>query len=191
MLRLTLVCSGITEGMKRGIFPAPDDSVLEPHSIALADALRTSMKRGAKGLRGTDPRARITAELLGVSVKSHAALDDRDFGAWAGLGLADIEKTRPAALAAWITSTDFAPKDGESLQTVANRSSQFLSEMEKRTGHVIAITHATVIRCAVLHVLNAPLSSFWQIDCPPLSVTDLRQDGRRWALRAHAVDKLA
>ena len=46
------------------------------------------------------------------------------------------------------------------------------------------MTHAAVIRAAVLIVLDAPASAFWRIDVEPLSLTDLRFDGRRWALRA-------
>ncbi len=47
-------------------------------------------------------------------------------------------------------------------------------------GHTIAITHASVIRTAIAHVLGAPLAASWKIDIEPLSITDFRSDGRRW-----------
>lgn len=190
MLRLSLISSGITDGMKRGAFPAMDDSVLEPHSIALADALRDKLKVNAKAIAGMDPRARITAELLGLSAKAHAGLDDQDFGAWAGKKLTEISRSKPSAIAAWITNPDFAPQDGESLTALAARTEHFLDEIEKRSGHIIAVTHAGIIRCAVLHVLGAPLSGFWRLDTSPLTITDLRHDGKRWALRAHGAAEL-
>ena len=190
MIRLSLICSGITEAMKRGAFARSDDNVLEPHSIKLADTLKPRITANAKALSAIDPRARITADLLGLSVKLHAALDDQDFGAWAGKSLADIESNSPAALAAWITDPTFAPKGGESITAVAARVEQFLGEMEKRTGHMIAVTHSAIIRCAVLQVLGAPLGGFWRVDAAPLTVTDLRHDGRRWALRAHGAGEV-
>ena len=54
-------------------------------------------------------------------------------------------------------------------------------------GHTIALTHASVIRTAILHVLGAPLAASWKIDIEPLSITDFRSDGRRWVLRACGV----
>lgn len=192
MIRLSLISSGITDGMKRGAFPAREDSVLEPHSIALADALKERLKANAKAkaISGMDPRARITAELLGLSAKAHAGLDDQDFGAWASKKLTEISKSKPAALAAWITDPNFAPQGGESLSALAARTEHFLEEMEKRSGHIIAVTHAGIVRCAVLHVLGAPVSGFWRIDTSPLTITDLRHDGKRWALRSHGAAEL-
>jgi broad specificity phosphatase PhoE len=48
---------------------------------------------------------------------------------------------------------------------------------------MIAVTHAAVIRAAVIGVLGAPPQSFWRIDVEPMSLVDLRSDKRRWALR--------
>jgi hypothetical protein len=41
-----------------------------------------------------------------------------------------------------------------------------------------------VIRAAIVHVIQAQLPSFWRIDVLPLSMTDLRTNGRRWVLRS-------
>jgi broad specificity phosphatase PhoE len=50
--------------------------------------------------------------------------------------------------------------------------------------HTVAITHASVIRAAIVHVIEAQPQSFWRIDVVPLSLTDLRTNGRRWVLRS-------
>jgi broad specificity phosphatase PhoE len=50
-------------------------------------------------------------------------------------------------------------------------------------GHIVAISHAAMIRAAILHVLEAPLSSFWRTDIEPLAVVRMTHNGSRWTLR--------
>ena len=50
----------------------------------------------------------------------------------------------------------------------------------------MAVTHAAVIRAAIVHVIEAGPKSFWRIDVLPLSLTDLRTNGRRWVFRSMA-----
>jgi broad specificity phosphatase PhoE len=47
---------------------------------------------------------------------------------------------------------------------------------------VLAITHAGVVKAAVVHALGAPLSAFWRIDCAPLSITELHAHNGCWTL---------
>ncbi len=56
-------------------------------------------------------------------------------------------------------------------------------------GHTIAVTHASVIRAAIVHVLGAPLSACRRIDIEPLGVTEFSSDGRRWMLRVTKPEK--
>jgi broad specificity phosphatase PhoE len=65
---------------------------------------------------------------------------------------------------------DAAPHGGESLSAFAARVAEWLDEQARP---VVAITHAGVIRAAVVHANRAPLSAFWEIDPAPLSVTAL------------------
>jgi broad specificity phosphatase PhoE len=51
-------------------------------------------------------------------------------------------------------------------------------------GHTIAVTHPAVIRAAILNSLQSPPESFWRIEIAPLSVTDLRYNGRLWTTRS-------
>jgi broad specificity phosphatase PhoE len=61
--------------------------------------------------------------------------------------------------------------------------SDWLADRLRDDGHTVAVTHAAVIRAAVIGVLDAPPQSFWRIDVEPLSRVDLRSDKRRWVLR--------
>ncbi|PSJ63120.1 histidine phosphatase family protein [Pseudaminobacter soli (ex Li et al. 2025)] len=186
--RLTLICSGITHGVRKSGFPS--DEPLEKRSVKLAQALRDHLADADRALCGPALRARQTAELLGLSATVRQDLRDQDYGIWSGKTLVEIEKDQPEAIAAWLTDPAFAPKGGESIDDVAERAAAFLDEMRAAPGHVIAVIHAAVVRAAILNVLSAPLTAFWRIDVPPLSVTDLRCDGRRWVLRAHGLPSL-
>ena len=44
------------------------------------------------------------------------------------------------------------------------------------------VTHATIIRAAIVQAIGAPPQSFWRIDIAPLSITRLSGDDGRWNL---------
>jgi len=90
-------------------------------------------------------------------------------------------------MATWFADPDAAPHGGETLSAVAQRGAGLLERLAGEGGHTIAVTHPVLIRAAIVHVLGAPLSSVWKIDIEPLSLTDFRNDGRRWVLRASGV----
>lgn len=95
----------------------------------------------------------------------------------------DIQATEPENLTAWMTDATAAPHGGESFSALSERAGLWMNCRLGDSGHTIAITHASVIRAALLHVLQAPLSTFWKIDVEPLSIVQMSGDGRRWALR--------
>jgi broad specificity phosphatase PhoE len=95
----------------------------------------------------------------------------------------DIQATEPENLAAWMTDATAAPHGGESFSALSERAGLWMDRRLGDSGHTIAITHASVIRAALLHVLQAPLSAFWKIDVEPLSIVQMSGEGRRWALR--------
>jgi len=184
-VRLTLICSGITQGMRKHGFPG--DEGLEKRSLELAHALRHHLADAGRSFSSPAVRARQTADVLGLEATVRENLRDQGYGMWAGKTLAEIEQDQPEGLAAWLTDPAYAPEGGEPIVGVAERTAAFLDEMRGASGHVIAVTHAAVVRAAILNVLAAPLAAYWRIDTPPLSVTDLRYDGRRWALRGHGL----
>ncbi len=63
----------------------------------------------------------------------------------------------------------------------------WIHERSRDPGHTVAVTHASVIRAAIVHVIQAQMPSFWRIDILPLSRTEFRTNGRRWVLRSLAL----
>ena len=185
LVRLTMICNGATAATRRGAFPL--DEPLEPRSLTLAKAMRGTLRRADRVWTAPALRARQTAEALALDASVEPLLADQDHGSWAGKSFEDVQVDQPESIAAWLSDPNAAPHGGESLADVAHRASDVMNRLIAERGHTIALTHASVIRTAILHVLGAPLAASWKIDIEPLSITDFRSDGRRWVLRACGV----
>jgi broad specificity phosphatase PhoE len=185
LVRLTMICNGATAATRQGSFPS--DEPLEPRSLTLAKAMRGTLRRADRVWTGPALRARQTAEALSLDASVEPLLADQDHGRWAGKSFVQVQAEEPEAIAAWLADPEAAPHGGESLADVVRRTSDLMRGLIAERGHTVAMTHASVIRAAMLHVLGAPLAAYWKIDIEPLSITDFRSDGRRWVLRASGV----
>jgi broad specificity phosphatase PhoE len=160
------------------------DEPLEPRAKEEAAAFGELL--GRADLAWTSPalRARETAEALSLDAVVDPLLRDCDYGRWAGRRLNDIHAEEPEGVRAWLADPEANPHGGESLAELLRRVAIWLDRHAGAGVHGIAVTHAAVIRAAILHVIHAPASSFWHLDISPLSVTDIRNDGVRWTWRA-------
>ncbi|MGO1078552.1 histidine phosphatase family protein [Inquilinus sp. CA228] len=182
---LTLICHGATAATRSGAFPV--DEPLEERALARAAALRPAIRRADRAWTSPALRARQTAAALGLDAMEEPALGDVDPGRWAGRRLQEIQAEEPDGVIAWLADPEAAPHGGEALSALLRRAAAWLDVRAGDGGHGIAVTHASVIRAAILHALGAPASSFWCIDIAPLSVVELSHDGRRWAWRASSL----
>jgi len=133
-------------------------------------------------------RARQTAEaVLSAPAAIEPLLADQDHGRWAGRSFDVVQAEEPDGIAQWLADPAAAPHGGESLAEVARRGSALMERLIAEPGHTVAVTHASVIRAAMLHVIGAPLAAFGRIDVEPLSLTEFRSDGHRWVLRSSGV----
>ena len=175
--RLTLICHAATLAQKQGRFPDDESVALDWQREALSLAGRYPKKH--RLISGPEARARQTAGLFGEGAQVEDALRDGDFGDWKGLA---IDQLDGEALGAWLTDSASAPHGGESVEQICLRVGQWMKSLESQPGHIVAITHPFVIRAALLHVLQFPLSMFYRIDVEPLSCTELRFNNV-WRLR--------
>jgi broad specificity phosphatase PhoE len=185
LVRLTMICSGATPATRKGWFPL--DEPLEQRALALAAATAPGLRRADRVWTSPALRTRQTAEAMSLKASIEPLLADHDHGRWAGKSLDDVQSEQPDGITAWLGDPDAAPHGGESLADVAGRGAALMDRLIAERGHTIAVTHASVIRAAMVHVLGAPLSACWRIDIEPLSVTEFRSDGRRWMLRSSGV----
>jgi broad specificity phosphatase PhoE len=179
--RLTLIAHAATEAQRRAAFPL--DELLEQREMAKVAALGWKAPRAHRIVAGPERRAQQTAEALGLSAENVAELRDCDYGAWRGYTLSEVEQRQPEEVLAWLTDPSAAPHGGESILQLITRMGDWLKE-QSAVDHTIAVTHPAVIRSALVHTLQSPPSSFWRIDIAPLSLTDLRWNGRVWTVRS-------
>jgi broad specificity phosphatase PhoE len=180
--RVSLINHGAASAVRRAAFPL--DEELEDRSAIEPLGGSSALPKASRIWTSPALRARQTADALGLHAIEETALRDLDCGSWAGRELREIENEDPAAVAAWLTDPEAVPHGGESITDVFWRVGGWLNREAAGGGRIIAITHASVIRTAILHAIGAPLTSFWHLDVAPLTLTDLRHDGSRWTLRA-------
>jgi broad specificity phosphatase PhoE len=179
--RLILICHAATAATRAAAFPA--DEPIEARDAARAAALTRRIGLADRAWSSPALCARQTAAALGLDATAHAALRDCHYGRWSGRNLADVQAVDPHGIGIWLADPEAAPHGGESLAELFDRVAEWLDDRVKGTGRFVAVTHASVIRAAVLHVLDAPARSFWRIDVAPLGMVDLSSDGARWNLR--------
>jgi len=177
--RLSFVCHARTEAQRLGRFPL--DEPVEPKGLLKAAELALRLKKPVRILSAPETRAWQTAEALGGEIEIVPELGDLDFGEWQGVALADLQESEPERLAAWVLDPTQAPPAGESVAALCARVGAWLDGFYEE-GHFVVVTHPFVIRAALLHALEAGAASFNAIDIEPLSVVDLRLNGR-WRLR--------
>jgi broad specificity phosphatase PhoE len=196
-VRLLLISHAATPAMRSGQFPgdAARDAI---------DLSRAPDKAAAAGLRERlssagemsvlcSPAvcARDTAAALGLRPRVDPGLADMDYGRWQGRRLADFGVDEAAQLAQWSRDPHAAPHGGEAFAAVLARVGEWLDGLDlsdtANTGDaahrtVVAVTHAPVIRAAVMHALQVPPASFALIEVAPWSVVELRRPAgaRAW-----------
>lgn len=177
--RLSFVCHARTEAQRLGRFPA--DEPVEPKGLLKAAELTAVLKKSVRILSAPETRAWQTAEALGSDIEIVPELGDYDFGEWQGIALADLQESAPEALAGWVDHPERSAPAGESVIALCARVGTWLDGFHEE-GHFVVVTHPFVIRAAILHAIEATPASFNFIDVEPLSVVDLRRNGR-WRLR--------
>lgn len=100
-----------------------------------------------------------------------------DLGGWAGRDLATLDS---GDLLAWRTDPEWAGHGGEPLSAVSGRVAGLLADWHGRQGRLAAVTHASVVRAAVLLALRAPVEAAWDLDVRPGSGTELHTTPTGW-----------
>ena len=179
MRRLLLIRHASTNAVRRAAFPV--DEPLDDAGRAAARVLAGRLGRG-EALCSPALRARETAVEAALDAALEPALGECDFGSWAGQTLAQVHAEDPQGAVAWMTDPHARPHGGETLADLLERVGAWLDRQAHSDGRGIAITHAGVVKAAVVHALGAPAAAFWQVDVAPLALTELHARDGRWTL---------
>jgi len=178
--RLWLVCHAATSALRSPAFPL--DEPPEPTALRELRAAHPQLRNADRCWTGLALRAVQTAEALGLSPIVEPLLRECDYGEWAGRSLDDVHSRDPQGIAAWLSDPEAAPHGGEPIAELLWRVATWLNAQRHVPGKILAITHASVIRAAMVHALRAPADSFWRIGVAPLSMMKLSCAGEHWAL---------
>jgi broad specificity phosphatase PhoE len=180
--RLDLLAHGATAATRGAWFP--DDDSLEASAVGALEALQGRLRPYAYVLTSPARAARETAHALGFDAEVEMALSDCDYGRWRGLASKDVAEREPEEFAAWLGDPAAAPHGGESLAVLIERIGAWLTQALARESATLAVTHASVVRAAIVNVLGASSSSFARIDVAPLSLARLSGHAGRWNIVA-------
>jgi len=159
--------------------------------IALNAAGRAEAERLAERLAETpltaihsSPRRRTreTAEIVaarhGLAVQLIDALDEIDFGDWAGRSFASLDGDPDWVR--WNDARGTAPTPGgETMAAAAARAAHHVAGLEDEGGTILCVSHCDVIRGVVADYLGLDLDRLLTFDCAPGSLTTLAlADGR-------------
>ena len=127
--------------------------------------------------------AEAIAQRANLPVEICSALDEVDFGLWTGRAFAELAED--PRWAEWNRDRARArPPGGESMAEAQARIVALLRHVQAthRSGRVVMVTHAEIIRCAVLHCLSRSLDEWPRIEVPTASVAELEVEPRTWTL---------
>ncbi|GAB2748534.1 histidine phosphatase family protein [Streptomyces bullii] len=133
------------------------------------------------------PRSRTTGDALGYAPLVQLALRDCDMGRWRGLTLGEAMAREPELVDTWLSDPGATPHGGESLHAFITRVGGWLDTRPVEDGcRIVAVAEPSVIRAALVYVLKAPPSTYWNIDVRPLSTTTVTGRAGHWNLRFDA-----
>ncbi|MGO9430831.1 histidine phosphatase family protein [Rhodoblastus sp.] len=178
--RLKLLCHASTSAVRTSAFPA--DEPLDMQGRQKLAAFPHGLLRADRYLTSPALRASQTAEILQLNATVEPMLRDCDYGRWTGRSFDEVQTQEPEAVAEWVQNPGAAPHGGESILALMERVATWLDAQNGMSGQTVAVTHAAVIRAAIIHAIEAGTRSFWRIDVAPLSLTRLGGNNGRWTL---------
>lgn len=179
--RITFVTHAATPAQKAGSFPL--DEELDDATILKLAGLGWKAPSALRTWASPEKRVHQTATALNLSPLEAYELRECDYGAWSGRSLEEIHAEDPSGLASWLSDFGSTPHGGESFRELICRVGHWI-QRQRGTGHSIVVSHASIVRAAILYALAAPEESFRRIEVAPLTLTDLRLNGPYWHLRA-------
>jgi probable phosphoglycerate mutase len=150
-----------------------------------AGALCRRLKRFDIAKIQSSPRERAVetaapvARERGLEIEICLALDELDFGLWTGCTFEGLN--RDPRWLRWNRERSRSwPPGGESMQRVQERIVSHLQKLHQihPSKCIVLVTHAEIIRAAILHVMNLPLEQWSRIEVPLASITRLQMRSR-------------
>jgi broad specificity phosphatase PhoE len=133
----------------------PADEELDAQGRRKLSGLSHHLRHWDRCVTSPTRRATQTAAALGLEATIEPLLRDCDYGRWTGRSTDEVQAQEPEALADWIKDPSGAPHGGESVVALIARVSAWLDRQLTTPRIILAVTHASVIRAAIVCALEA------------------------------------
>jgi broad specificity phosphatase PhoE len=176
--QVVFVRHGQTDANRNGVLLGRLDPPLNDAGREQAGAVasRVALLQPARVATSPLVRAVETAEIVAAACGLRAEVDERlievDYGEYDGIPLGEL----PSDLVSkWRNDAHFAPPGGESLASVGKRMGKYTTEVLDSLGDgpVVAVSHVSPIKAAVLWALGLPDLYAWRLRLDNASVTRL------------------
>jgi probable phosphoglycerate mutase len=160
------------------LFGRTVDAALNEAGEREAQALARQLSAERDLLLQASPRRRTVqtacaiAEAMTVDIHIAKALDEVDFGPWAGQRFDELQAD--PSWRRWNEHRDAAvTPSGESIAHVQTRVRQHLDQLHETfpTRTIVLVTHSEVIRSLLMQVLQMPTTAYARMDISPASVS--------------------
>lgn len=154
------------------------DAPLDEHGERQAAAVAARLAREGEMLIEASPRLRTQQTAHAIANSTHAEvrtaldLDEIDFGRWSGQRFVSL--TEDPQWRKWNERRDVAcTPAGDSIANVQSRVARHLHRMHAAfpSGTIAIVTHAEVIRSALLWILQMPVTAYQKLEISPSSIT--------------------
>ena len=151
------------KGLKEAHLVAEEISKLQP------DVLISSP------LQRTRQTADIVAKATGLPVLVDPIWIECSFGVWDGMSIDEVRDAYPVEYAKWLSTTSYAPPEGESYESTMARAVQgLLSLVDEYPGKkVCVITHNGIIKTALAAAMKVDSTAIFNIDVSPCSISSI------------------
>ena len=177
-----LIRHGHTQATEEGRLYTDPDAPLTERGIKQAQALANWLPSQKPDVLLTSPAKRVmtTSEIVSSSLSMKPVviegLTEWHIGDWEGRTYLDLKKSEPDMYKAWSSDPIHnAPPGGESIAQLCKRIKGEIAEI--RANHegkrVVVVTHAGVIRAAIVQALAVPVENFWRLSIPVGSASKL------------------
>lgn len=147
-------------------------------AVAIADWLPEESP--SEILSSTAVRVKATAELLaarlGLPLQLIEGLDEQNVGEWEGRSYLEIKKSEPDIYTDWCKDPiRNRPPGGESIEDLVKRVRISIEEIINscKGKRIILVSHAGVIRSAVINALGMPIDNFYRVNIPTGSASKI------------------
>ena len=186
------------------------DRVQGQADVPLNDLGRRQSREAAEILRRMRPVAIVASDLkraadtaaplaalTGLPVRHDARLRERYFGAWEGMRISEVARTRPDEYARWTAGADVIGGGVEPLDDLGKRVAEALEDAAGLVPHgggtVVVVTHGAAARQGLGHLLGWPIEQLRTLralqNCHWVDLT--HHEVRGWQIAAYNVGAFA